>query len=283
MKPRLLISFSGGETSGYMTRTVLEAYSDQYETIVVFANTGQENEQTLEFVRDCDRNLGFGTVWVEAVVHHGERKGTSFERVMFDTASRDGGPYEEIIRKYGIPNTKFPHCTRELKLKPIHAYAASLGWTDYETAIGIRTDERRRVAKNATTDKIVYPLLDWFPSDKQDVNGFWEDQPFRLMLREHEGNCKWCWKKSESKLLRLMTERPVIFDFPARMESDYPRVGAEFLKDPTERDRTFFRGNRSVEDLRRLHAEVGSRPIPDAGDGDAGCAESCELYPMESA
>lgn len=281
---RLLVSFSGGQTSGYMAKVIKDAYESTYdEVIYVFGNTGQEDERCLRFVDQCDRQFGLNVVWVEAVVHQGERKGTTHRVVKFETASRNGEPYEAHIQKYGIPNMKFPHCTRELKYRPIHSYAASLGWTEYDTAIGIRTDERRRVAANATTDKIVYPLLDWFPSDKQDVNGFWEDQSFSLGMQEHEGNCRWCWKKSDAKLLRLLTEQPGSFDFPARMEAEYPRVGAEFGKDPTARDRTFFRGNRSVVDLRRLHAEIGSRVIPITSDSNAGCGESCELYPMEAA
>lgn len=279
---RLLVSFSGGQTSGYMSKVIKDVYESQYdEVIYVFANTGEEDERCLRFVDRCDREFGLGVVWVEAVVHHGERKSTTHKRVNFDSASREGDPYEAHIQKYGIPNMKFPHCTRELKLNPIHSYAASIGWSDYETAIGIRTDESRRVAKSATKDKIVYPLLDWFPSDKQDVNSFWEDQSFSLGMLEHEGNCRWCWKKSDSKLMRLLSEQPDSFDFPARMELTYPRVGAEFFKDPAARNRTFFRGNRSVADLRRLHAEIGSRVIHITSDGDAGCSESCELYQME--
>jgi hypothetical protein len=34
---------------------------------VVFANTGQEREETLEFVKQCDDHFGFGTVWIEGV------------------------------------------------------------------------------------------------------------------------------------------------------------------------------------------------------------------------
>lgn len=280
---KLLVSFSGGQTSGYMAKIIKDAYESQYDKVVyVFGNTGQEDERCLKFVDRCDREFGLNVVWVEAVVHQGERKGTTHRVVTFETASRNGEPYEAHIQKYGIPNMKFPHCTRELKRNPIRSYADSLGWEDYDTAIGIRTDERRRVSHGATADKIVYPLLDWFPSDKQDVNTFWEDQGFSLGMQEHEGNCRWCWKKSDSKLLRLLTEQPGAFDFPARMEAEYPRVGAEFGKDPTARNRTFFRGNRSVVDLRRLHAEVGSRVIAAPnGDGDAGCGESCELYPTE--
>lgn len=43
---RCLISFSGGETSAYMTQWMLkEKLYDEY--LVVFANTGQENEACL--------------------------------------------------------------------------------------------------------------------------------------------------------------------------------------------------------------------------------------------
>lgn len=281
MKEKLLISFSGGETSGLMTIKILEAFSGEKDIVVVFANTGEENQETLDFVHQCDEAFGFNTIWVEAFVHPGERLGTTHTITSYEAASKNGEPYESHIKKYGIPNMKFPHCTRELKRNPIRSFVKSLGWTGYSTAIGIRTDESRRVSNNADTDKIIYPLLDWFPTDKQDVNEFWSQQSFRLQLKEHEGNCKWCWKKSDSKLLRLFSEKPEIFDFPERMEKSYPRVGAEFKKDIDARDRTFFRGNRSVEMLRKLHLEVGSRIIPINSDENSGCSESCEIYETE--
>jgi len=59
VKKNLLISFSGGKTSAYMTHYILNNLMDQYNPVVVFANTGREHEETLEFVRDCDLFLGF--------------------------------------------------------------------------------------------------------------------------------------------------------------------------------------------------------------------------------
>ena len=52
------ISFSGGRTSAYMLYKILEAHdmSLPSEAIVCFANTGKECEETLEFVRDCEKN-----------------------------------------------------------------------------------------------------------------------------------------------------------------------------------------------------------------------------------
>ena len=44
---------SGGRTSAFMTKKILDEYSDQYEIVVCFANTGQENDATLDFVKEC--------------------------------------------------------------------------------------------------------------------------------------------------------------------------------------------------------------------------------------
>ena len=145
------ISFSGGRTSGYMTKRLLDEYSDKYEFIVTFANTGREHPKTLEFVHNCDVHFGFNTVWLETIVHHNERKSSSHKIVTFETASRHGEPFEEYIRKYGVPNVSFLRCTSELKVNPMQSYLRSLGFRNKElpTAIGIRVDEKRRVSKPA--------------------------------------------------------------------------------------------------------------------------------------
>ena len=65
----LVISFSGGRTSGYMTKKLLETKKKWKEVLVLFANTGQEHEKTLEFINNCDQQFGFNTVWLEAVTH----------------------------------------------------------------------------------------------------------------------------------------------------------------------------------------------------------------------
>lgn len=52
-----VISFSGGRTSGLMLRRCLDA-GLQPDVHVLFANTGKERPETLDFVRDCGLNWG---------------------------------------------------------------------------------------------------------------------------------------------------------------------------------------------------------------------------------
>ena len=283
---KLVISFSGGRTSGYMTKKILDTKRDEYDIKVIFSNTGFENEATLQFVHDCDTHFGFNTVWLEGVTNKEMGVGMSHKIVTFETASRNGEPFEQMIQKYGITNIQSPQCTRNLKRYPIESYLRSIGWAlrDYDLAIGIRTDEQRRV-KDDKTRNVVYPLVHWFPADKQDVLDWWEDQPFDLQLQEHQGNCKTCWKKSFNKLVKLHTEDPSQFDFFERMEEKYGRVGAEFAKYDDAPDRVFFRQRMSIKNFRQMaikQADELSR-IPTQLDlyADGGCSESCELYETE--
>lgn len=169
-KQKMLVLTSGGRTSQYMAKRLMDEYQDEYEMVRVFANTGQEMNETLDFVHQCDVQFGFNTVWIEADVRAG-RNATAHKIVTYETAHRSGEPFEWIVDKYGIPNASYPHCTRELKENPIHSYVRSLGWKkgEYLTAIGIRADEPRRVKRTISSQNKqirVYPLVDLFPSDK---------------------------------------------------------------------------------------------------------------------
>lgn len=293
---KLLISFSGGETSGYMTKWLLENNYQYNQIAIVFANTGEENKQTLEFVDRCDKAFGFRTVWIEGVQFPGERRASNFKVVDFQTAARNGEPFEAAISKYGIPNFKFKDCTRNLKRKPIEAYAREgLGWGEYDLAIGIRADEIDRMTSDQSR-RIIYPLISPHPMTKPKINAFWSQQSFRLELKGYQGNCKWCWKKSLRKHLTLIQETPQVYDFPRRMEALYGGVGAEFLKDtsefplPDNYRRTFFRGNLSVEDLFRIYEDRRDTLIPATDDSlnfdfeldvGSGCEESCEVFADE--
>ena len=296
IKKKLLVSFSGGETSGYLLWFIMNIWSqrDEYDIIVVYANTGEENEETLLFIKKCSEFFNIKVVWVEALIMYGvvfngekyifdkpnldvfklvmKRKlrlkengfkklfkqfgvGTRHTIVDFNTASRNGEPFENVIRKYGIPNQAFPHCNRELKLRPIHSYIKSeLGWDNYYTAIGIRYEEIDRMVVNRKTYNIIYPLIEDTRMTKQKINFWWSQQPFRLKLKGYQGNCKTCWKKSFKNLYTIAKEEPAYFDFFKTMEIKYGKVtplGREKVLDSNNNKKimTFFRGGKSVDEV----------------------------------
>jgi hypothetical protein len=257
----LLVSFSGGETSAFMAHYLNNHYEDfGYENIVfVFANTGLENEETLEFIENCDKHFKLGVQWIEAHVINKPNVGTHYNHTDFDYAKRSGEPFEAVIAKYGIPNMTAPHCSRELKSVPIRKFGKDwFNGEKYHTAIGIRKDEWDRMNDKAAELGIIYPLIyrGMLPTNKAMVNLFWKSMPFRLELKGYQGNCVTCWKKSDNKLYQIAKETPREFDFMDKMETEYgnfiPEERLNKLKQegkevPT--NITFFRGNRSAKDI----------------------------------
>lgn len=290
---RLCVSFSGGETSAFMTQWIMKNWRDRYDEIVtVFANTSAENEATLEFIEQCDRHFNMNVVWVEADLSPVAGEGVTARVVDFKTAHRNNEVFEPIIRKYGIPNKKFPHCTKHLKRRAIENYLRQIGWkrNTYDVAIGIRADEIDRMNLNDPDIRMVYPLVSAIKMTKPKINTWWNAQPFRLRLKSYQGNCKWCWKKSMRKHLTIIDEDPTAYDFARRMERDCSLIGPEFRKEPPPPEgyrRTFFRENKSVDDLFAEHARRPAtfKPADDDGavfdpdlDVGEGCEETCEVY-----
>ena len=63
----VIINFSGGRTSAYMLRRILDRYDGQLppHVRVAFANTGKEKEETLQFVQECSDRWGVQITWLE--------------------------------------------------------------------------------------------------------------------------------------------------------------------------------------------------------------------------
>ncbi|PHR55950.1 MAG: hypothetical protein COA43_14620 [Robiginitomaculum sp.] len=277
-KEVIVVSFSGGKTSAYMSQWLIKDYGHLYNFVFIFANTGQECEETLIFVDKCDKEFSFGVVWVEAVVNPIHGKGITHKVVDFKSAARNGEPFEAFIAKSGIPNANKPQCSDRLKALPIEHYKKVNGLKGVRHCIGIRKDEERRKAKSASKYNLIYPLCDWAEIDKQDINTFWEDQIFTLELEEHQGNCKTCWKKSDKKLWLIALEEPEKFTFMLSMEGKYKYV----KPNDNGQQRLFFRKNRSVDDLMaeagKLDVQTLRKMIGYKDDQDSGCSESCEAY-----
>ena len=215
-----VVSFSGGRTSAYMLWRVLEANEGVLpdEAIVCFANTGKEEEATLHFVRDCELNWNVPIVWLEYQI-----KKPDFRVVNFETASRNGEPFENLIlkRKY-LPNPVTRFCTSELKIRTIHKYVKSIGWKHNEKMdwVGIRADEQRRAAK---IDRDRTPLVA-AGITKEDVGHFWRNQSFDLGLPNMNGvtmhgNCDLCFLKGAKQTYSLIEEKPERALWWAKMET----------------------------------------------------------------
>jgi len=250
MKKKLLISFSGGRTSAFMTQWIIKNLSDEYEMIVVFANTGKERPETLDFVKRCDEYFNFNCVWIEAITNPKFGIGSRAKVVTYETASKNGEPFEQMIAKHGIPNVMNPNCTRELKRVALRAYCRSIGWKGYYTAIGYRIDEIDRMAPDWQKQNHIYPLISNIPTKKNGINKFWRDMPFDLNLKTYEGNCDICFKKSDRKIMTLLKENPYLSEWWLQMEEKYNTyipIGRqkETLKPPIN----FFRQNRSLKVL----------------------------------
>jgi len=207
-----LISFSGGRTSAYMLKQMLDAAGGAFEhdVRVCFANTGKEREETLRFVHECQVRWGVPIHWLEW-----RPMPARFEEVTYETADRTGAPFEGLIDLRGrLPNPLQRFCSRELKVEPIKAFCRSIGWDHWQNVIGLRADETRRVRnKLAENDngghrwKSVMPLHSAGVT-RDDVMEFWAEQDFDLGLQPYEGNCDLCFMKGSRILQRIIRDDP---------------------------------------------------------------------------
>lgn len=211
------ISFSGGRTSAYMLWRVLQSnHGLPAGAIICFANTGKEEEATLEFVQECQDRWAVPITWVE----YTPEVPWGFRQVTIRTANRTGEPFEKLNRsRKFLPNPVARFCTVELKILPAIQLMRRLGFIEHENLIGMRADEPDRVAtvraspsggKPGVERRV--PLAEVNISN-QDVLSFWRAQPFDLGLpvingKTMHGNCDLCFLKPPFQRLSLIREKP---------------------------------------------------------------------------
>ena len=206
------VSFSGGRTSAYMLRRILDAYDGlPSDALILFANTGKERDETLDFVNEIQRRWNVPIHWIEWDAE-------GYREVSYETAHRrnnPGSPFEELIDHMSVlPNPVARNCTKQLKIVAMQRWLTDRGWDasfHRRCAIGIRADESERaIQKRADSPNYVtpkFPLISCNTTEL-DVNKFWKRQHFDLQLRQHEGNCDLCFLKSMSKLVSITSEHP---------------------------------------------------------------------------
>lgn len=273
----VLISFSGGRTSGLMLFLILWAHGGTLPAgvHVVFANTGKEREETLRFVHDCATIWAVAIAWVEnAPRGRGAKPAERFDLVGFNSASRAGEPFERLIAwKQYLPNPDMRYCTTELKVRPMKHFMLAEGHTHWINLIGLRADELRRVARAHKTNEakrerftVAMPLFRAGVT-KAHVMAFWRAQPFDLALMPHEGNCDLCFLKGRGKKAEIIRDDPSRADWWSRMETSAKCKG----NDGARFDRT--------ESYAQLKASVLAQPqLALDGGGDEEHEVECGLF-----
>lgn len=236
------ISFSGGRTSAYMLHQIAASNGGIPDRCkVVFANTGREMPQTLDFVQEVGDRWKIQIVWVEYAPSI-----PGFDVVSHNSASRDGQPFESLIRKRKyLPNQQARFCTGDLKIKPSARYLRSIGWDRWVSALGIRADEPSRINREPQKERWQrwYPLADAGVS-KHHVMAFWAAQAFDLRLQNIKGNtalgnCDGCFLKSEATLAMLARDFPERHAWWERMEAEVTETttsaAARFRKEYTRK------------------------------------------------
>jgi 3'-phosphoadenosine 5'-phosphosulfate sulfotransferase (PAPS reductase)/FAD synthetase len=203
-----------------MLYKVLEAHNMSLpsEAKIIFCNTGKEENATLDFINQCSKEWNVEITWLEFAVVNGEKIS---KVVNYDTASRNGEPFETVIKWFEptLPNGRARYCSSQMKTRTMHRHLKSLGWEDWDSFIGIRADEPRRVAKFRANphpenkhETVFMPLVSDNVSSKE-VGDFWANQTFDLGLpnmngKTMHGNCDLCMLKPKSQILSLIQEKP---------------------------------------------------------------------------
>lgn len=220
------IAFSGGRTSGYLLRKVLNANGGLPDrAVVTFQNTGREMPATLDFVHEVGERWQVPIIWLEY-----RAAAPFFEIVNYSSASRDGEPFDQLIaKKRLLPNMHKKFCSPELKTLTAKRYLVAQGWKRWTSVVGFRADERHRSIFVDTRATTITPLADDGIS-KHDVVAWWKLQPFDLRLptvkgKTVGGNCDGCFLKSEAWI--------------ASFSRDYPERAAWWERHETQRNHQF--------------------------------------------
>jgi hypothetical protein len=250
-----LMGFSGGRSSALAMRLMtINGIPKGFH--IVFANTGKERDETLDFVHRCEVEWGLPIVWVEGVYNPYKLEeqtmvsSIGFKIVNYETAKRRSDkdtPFEKMIDWVNcgiVPNRASRFCTKYLKIVPMQRYMESIGAADYTLVMGIRYDEPERIVKHPDA---ILPLVPAKITQPQ-VRKWFSQQPFDLQLKDYEGNCDVCYLKSLRKRLTILWEHPEF---------------APWWSDQEVKTKSTFQQGKSIDDILKRASLLKFRPVKD--------------------
>jgi len=203
-----VINFSGGKTSALMTILLKPTVDD----IVLFTDTGREHPLTYKFIDDFEKY-----------------EGIKVTRVSYMNMTAE--IFDSFVRKEKfLPNQQMRTCTVNLKIKTAKRYLRSIGIQSFESYIGFRADEERRVKgykQYHTKVKPKFPLYDMGIS-KADVTQYWLTKSYTLDVPSILGNCDLCFLKGKSAIITILQHYPELAD---KWIADEKAIGATYFKD----------------------------------------------------
>ena len=262
----IMITVSGGRSSAMMARHIQtsEKYKD-YNKVFVFANTGMERYETINFLKNIEKYWEIQLIKVEGVYSDVMGIGVNYKKVDWDNLNMNANPFSECIMHMnkgsfsGMPNQEAPYCSERLKTIPCKKLCDDIfGTNNYIKAIGFRKEDmpKRITWAEIKEDKTrIFPLLTDFkyPIGQIELNKWWDNQPFKLEIHNKFGNCELCWKKSDKNLIESI------------------RYGTRFIEWYKEHEvkynNTSFRDRKSITDLVKM-AELPFTPEIDFDNDD---------------
>jgi cellobiose-specific phosphotransferase system component IIB len=265
----IMVTVSGGRSSAMMARhiQISEKYKD-YNKVFVFANTGMERYETIQFLKDIEKHWKLPLIKIEGVYSDVMGVGVSYKTVEWDELNMNAQPFSDAIMHKnkgefdGLPNQEAPYCSDIMKTIPCKKLADSIfGVNNYVKAIGFRKEDmpkRITFAEIKEDKKRIFPLLTDFemPIGQIELNKWWEAQPFKLGIHGKFGNCELCWKKSDSNLIDVIRYGTRFVEWWDKHEKKYAN--------------TSFRGRKSINDLVKM-ASSNFTPEIDFGYEDYNC------------
>lgn len=244
----IMVTVSGGRSSAMSARHIQtsEKYKD-FNKLYVFANTGQEREETIDFLKNIVKHWGIELNIIEGVYSDVMGVGVGYKLVDFDTMSMNSEPFEGVIMHKnkgifdGLPHSEAPYCSENLKTLPCKKFADEIfGVNNYIKSIGYRLEDMpKRISwAEIKEDKTrIFPLLTDFeiPYGQRELNKWWSEQPFQLGIHGKFGNCELCWKKSDANLVDNIRFGVRSVEWWEKMEAKYGN--------------TSFRSGKSIDDL----------------------------------
>jgi hypothetical protein len=270
MKKNLMVTVSGGRSSAMTARHIQthEKYKD-FNKVYVFANTGMERPETIQFLKDIETYWEMPLVKVEGVYSNIMGVGVGFKIVDWDNINMNALPFSGAIMHKnkgefdGVPNSEAPYCSEMLKTIPCKKLCDDVfGVNNYIKVIGFRKEDMpKRIswAEIREDKKRIFPLLTDFETTigQKELNSWWETQPFKLNIHGKFGNCELCWKKSNANLV------------------DSIRFGTRFIdwwkKEEIKYGNTSFRNHLSITDLVKMANQPFTHEIDFGGETEYNC------------